>query len=96
MAVELVDCLAIFVAVCRFPRMGAADSRSLRFDSYVRMQHFARRSSSFPSRRFWGGVLREFMQRLSIALHGTLGSYLRDALHEGSADAVACRHIPRA
>jgi hypothetical protein len=30
------------------------------------------------------------MQRLSTALHGTLGSYLRDALQKGSADAVAC------
>jgi hypothetical protein len=29
------------------------------------------------------------MQRLSAALHITLGSYIRDALHEGSADAVA-------
>jgi hypothetical protein len=30
------------------------------------------------------------MQRRSAALHGTLGSHLRDALQEGSADAVAC------
>jgi hypothetical protein len=31
--------------------------------------------------RFGGNdVRREFMQRLSAALHGTLGSYLRDAL----------------
>jgi hypothetical protein len=30
------------------------------------------------------------MQRHFVALHGTLGSYLRDALHEGSADAMAC------
>jgi hypothetical protein len=36
------------------------------------------------------------MQRLSAALHGTLGSYLRDALQEGSADAVACHPVPRA
>jgi hypothetical protein len=27
------------------------------------------------------------MQRLFAALHGTLGSYLRDAFQEGSADA---------
>jgi hypothetical protein len=38
----------------------------------------------------------EFMQRLSTALHGTLGSYLRDAFQEGSADAVACFPVPRA
>jgi hypothetical protein len=36
------------------------------------------------------------MLRLSAALHGTLGSYLRDALQEGNADAVACLHVPRA
>jgi hypothetical protein len=36
------------------------------------------------------------MQRLFVALHGTMGSYLRDALHEGSADVVACLHVPRA
>jgi hypothetical protein len=34
------------------------------------------------------------MQRLFAALHGTLGSYLRDALQEGSADAVACLPVP--
>jgi hypothetical protein len=37
---------------------------------------------------FGGHVRREFMQRLSAALHGTLGSYLRDALHEGNANAL--------
>jgi ABC-type transport system involved in cytochrome c biogenesis permease subunit len=36
------------------------------------------------------------MQRLSSPLHGTLGCYLRDPLHEGSANAVACLHVPRA
>jgi hypothetical protein len=33
---------------------------------------------------------------LYAALHGTLGSYLRDALQEGSAYAVACLPILRA
>jgi hypothetical protein len=37
MAAELVDRLAILVAVRRFLGMGAADYRSLRYDSYVRM-----------------------------------------------------------
>jgi hypothetical protein len=41
-------------------------------------------------------VRREFMQRLSTALHGTLGSSLGDALHEGIVDVVACLHVPRA
>jgi hypothetical protein len=36
------------------------------------------------------------MQRLSFALHGTLDSYLRDALEEGSADAVAYLNVARA
>jgi hypothetical protein len=84
MAAELVDRLAILVAVRRFPGMGAADSRSLRSNSYVPMRHFVRRSTFVPFRRFWGDVRRDFMQRLSAALHGTLGSYLRDAFQEGS------------
>jgi hypothetical protein len=96
MAAELVDRLAILVAVRRFPCMGAADSRFLRSDSYVRMQHFGRRSTSVPFRRFLGDVRREFMQRLSAALHGTLGSYLRDTFQEGGAGAMACLPVPRA
>jgi hypothetical protein len=36
------------------------------------------------------------MRRVSVALHGTLGSYLHDALHEGSVDDVACLLVPRA
>jgi hypothetical protein len=38
----------------------------------------------------------EILQRLFAALHGTLGSYLRDALQEGSVDALACLPVPRA
>jgi hypothetical protein len=34
--------------------MGATDSRSSRFDSYVRMRHFVRRSTYLPFRRFLG------------------------------------------
>jgi hypothetical protein len=75
---------------------GAADSRSLRSDSFVRMQHFVRRTTYVPFRRFWGDVRREFMQRHSFALHGTLDSYLRDAFQEGSANPVACLLVPRA
>jgi hypothetical protein len=60
------------------------------------MKHFARRSIRVPFRRFWGDVRRKLMQRRYAALHCTLGSYLRDALHEGNVDAVACLHIPRA
>jgi hypothetical protein len=93
---ELVDPLAILVAaIRRLHGMGAADSRSLRPESYVRMQHFIRRTTSIPFRRFWWDVRREFMQRLSIVLHGTMSFYPRDALQEGSADGVACLHVPR-
>jgi hypothetical protein len=79
MAAELVDRLAILVAVRRFPGLGADDSRSLRSNIYARMQKIVRRSTYVPFRRFWGDVRREFMQSLSAALHGTMGSYLRDA-----------------
>jgi hypothetical protein len=96
MAAELVDRLDILVAVRRLHGMGLADARSLLFDIYLRMQHFVRRTTSFPFRRFLGDVRREFMQRLSAALRGTLGSYLRDALQDCSADAVACLPVPRA
>jgi hypothetical protein len=41
MANKLADRLVILVAVRRFHGMGAANSRSLRFDSYVPMSHFA-------------------------------------------------------
>jgi hypothetical protein len=85
----------ILVAFIRFLGMGALDSRSLRFDGYVRMQRFVRRSIFASLRRFWGYVRREFMQRLSDGLHGTLGSYLCDALHKGSANAVAFLHVPQ-
>jgi NAD-specific glutamate dehydrogenase len=84
------------VAFRRFSDMSATGSRSLRSANYVRTQHFIRRSTYVPFRRYSGDVRREFMQRLYVALHGTMGSYLRDALHEGSADAVACLPVPRA
>jgi hypothetical protein len=51
MAAELVDHLAISMAIRRFPSMGAVDSRSLRSDSFVNMQHFVRRTTYVPFRR---------------------------------------------
>jgi hypothetical protein len=56
MAVELVDRMAILVAVRRFHCMGAAYSRSLRSKNNVRMQHFVRRTTYVPFRSFWGDV----------------------------------------
>jgi hypothetical protein len=96
MAADLVDRLAILVDVRRFTGMGAAASRSLRYDIYVRMQHFVRRPTYVPFRRFWGDVRRELMQRLFASLHGIMGSYLPDAFQEGGADAVACLLVFRA
>jgi hypothetical protein len=49
MAAELVDRMAILVAILRFPFMGAADFCSLRFINHARMQHFARRTTFVPS-----------------------------------------------
>jgi hypothetical protein len=96
MTVDIVDRLAILVAVRRFPSMGAADSRSLRSESYASMKEFVRRSIFFHFRRFLGDVRRELMQRFYVVLHSTLGSYLRDALHAGGAIVVACLPTPRA
>jgi hypothetical protein len=74
--------------------MGAWDSRPLRRKSSVRMQHFVR-LLYVPFRRFLGDVRQDFLQRLNVALHGTLDFALRDALHECNVDAMACLHIPR-
>jgi hypothetical protein len=97
MAAELVDRWAILVAARRrFLGMGATDSPSLRYDSYVRMEHFVRQSTFVPFRRFLGDVRREFVQLLSTTLYGTWGSYRRDALEEGNIDVVAYLLVPRA
>jgi hypothetical protein len=56
----------------------------IRSNMYARMKAFVRSSLSTSFHRLLGEVRREFMQRLSVVFHGTLGSYLRDALHEGS------------
>jgi hypothetical protein len=85
-----------FCGSLSLPVVGVTDSRSLRCDDYVRMQHVVRRSTFIPFRRFLWGVRREFMQGLFAALHGTLGSHLRDASHEATAGAVACLNVPRA
>jgi hypothetical protein len=61
MAAELVDRLAILMAVRRFHGMGVVESRSSRYDSYVLMQHFVGRTTCVPFRRFWGDVRRESM-----------------------------------
>jgi hypothetical protein len=54
MAAKLVDCVAILVAFRRIPGMSVANSRSLRSDIYVCMQHFARRYIHVAFRRFGG------------------------------------------
>jgi hypothetical protein len=50
----------------------------LPYTYHARMKEFVRRSSFVPFRRFLGDVRREFMQRLSLVLHGTLGVTLYD------------------
>jgi hypothetical protein len=96
MADKLVDRLVVLMAVRRFHGMGATESRSLRSGNYVRMQHFDRRSTIVPFRRFLGDVRREFMQPPFVVLHCTMGSHRRDPLHEGNVDDVACHSMPRA
>jgi hypothetical protein len=94
--VNFVYRLAILADVRRFPSMGAAVSRCVRCESYARMKEFVRQSTYIPFHRFLGDLRREFMQILSVVLHGTLGSYLRDALQGGCAVVVACcLHAPR-
>jgi hypothetical protein len=96
MAVELVNLFAILVVVRRFHGMRGVDNCSLRSDTDFRMKDFVRRYAFAPSHRFLGDVGRDFMQRLSVVLHGTLGFYLylRNALEEGSVHLVACLPFP--
>jgi hypothetical protein len=63
--------------------------------SDARMKKFVRRSTYVPFRRYLGDVRREFLQRLFVVRHCTLGSYL-DALQESGATHVACLPAPRA
>jgi hypothetical protein len=63
---------------------------------FARVKEYVQRSAYVPFRRFLGDVRREVMHRLSVGFYGTLGSYLRDALHEGGAAAAACLPAPRA
>jgi hypothetical protein len=66
MVTDLVDRLAILVVFCRFRGMGAANSRSLRSESYVLnfVCNFVRRYTFVPFRRFLGDVRQEFMLEL--------------------------------
>jgi hypothetical protein len=68
MAAELVDRLAILVAVRRFHGMGPWGPLTLVPCSYVRMQHFVRRSTSVPFRRFLGDVRREYVNSCNAFL----------------------------
>jgi hypothetical protein len=87
-AIDLVARLVIIMNFRRFLSMGATSHRTLCSESYARMKEFARRYTHF--RRCLGDVRGEPMLRLFMVLHGTLGSYLRDALHEDCVDAVTC------
>jgi hypothetical protein len=54
LADELVDRMAILVVIRRFPGMGVANCRSLRFDSYVRLQDFVHPFTFVPLLQFSG------------------------------------------
>jgi hypothetical protein len=76
--------------------LGAANSRSLRSESYARIKELEQQFTSIPFRRFLGDVRREcIIQRCCAVLHGTLDSYLRDALHMGGANVDDCFPAPR-
>jgi hypothetical protein len=44
----------------------------------------------------FGGCAARIHKSLYVDLHGSLGSCLRDALHEGGVDDVECLPAPRA
>jgi hypothetical protein len=67
-----------------------ADLCALRSDNEVCIKEYVRRSISVPLRRFLVDVRRDIIQCLSVVLHGTLGSYLLDAVHEGLPNVLAC------
>jgi hypothetical protein len=50
--------VTILVVVRRSHDMGAANLRSSRLDTYIRMKHFVRRYTLFPFRRFCRDVRR--------------------------------------
>jgi hypothetical protein len=54
MVADLFDRLAVLVAVLCFHGMGTDDSHSLRYENYVRMQYFVRRTTYVPFPRFLG------------------------------------------
>jgi hypothetical protein len=94
MAVDLVDRLANLVVLGLKPSTGVADSRYLRSESHARMNEYVRWSTYARVRRFLGDVRRELIKCIFVVLHGTLGSEIRDVLHEGSAIVVAYHHAP--
>jgi hypothetical protein len=63
---ELVDLMAILVTIRRFSGIGVANSRSLRFDSYVLTHNVVRRYTYVLFRRFLGDVRR--VQRFLLVL----------------------------
>jgi hypothetical protein len=75
MAAHFVDRLAILVTVRRFFSMGAAviNSRSLRLTLMSTCKISFVDPLVFPHDVFGGDSRREFMRRLFVALHGTLG-----------------------
>jgi hypothetical protein len=75
---RVVRSLGLFWFVrCFQSLLGEADSSSLRSETYACMEGFVRRSTyARPIIRILADVRREFMHRLYVALHGTLGCYI--------------------
>jgi hypothetical protein len=91
-AVDIAKSLHLIIFYYYFGLIGLLDSSysspatlALVEVAIARMKEFVRRSTYVPFRRSLGDVRREFIHRLSSVLHGTLGSYLRNALHDGGA-----------
>jgi hypothetical protein len=74
--------------------MGSVSSRALGYDNCARIKAIVRRSTFGPFRQFLGDARCEIIQRLRVVLHGILGSFVRDALREGSVDPIACLPAP--
>jgi hypothetical protein len=88
-----VDTTRIFVTICDYKESrGSRPQKGEKKFPYICHKMYSPYDNVLQR---WD-VRREFMQRLSMVLHGTLGSYPRDALQEGVAAAVACLSAPRA
>jgi hypothetical protein len=96
LAAGWIDRLAIsLVIVRRFPSFGAAEYRFWRFGSYTPHEGVCTPVYIFPLPSIPWGRTSCVHSASFVFFHGTFGSYVRAALHEGGASTVACLHAPR-